>query len=307
MCFIPAPVRGVISFLGYAANTLFWCPILFVVAFFKWIVPFPWWRSFCSRILTWIAESWIAVNDINSRLVNLIHWEVDGADNLRRDGCYMVMSNHQSWTDILVLQSIFNRRIPFMRFFIKKELIWVPVMGLAWWALDFPFMKRYSEAFLNKYPHLKGKDLETTQRACEKFKTLPVSIMNFVEGTRVTPEKHKMQSSPYSNLLRPKAGGASFVLQAMGDRLHQILDVTIVYPHGYKSFWHFLSGRIKTIKVRVQTLPVDSFLIGDYTSDSEYRKRFQTWLNEIWANKDLQIGHMLQADGRQKKGLFQEV
>lgn len=287
--FLPAPLRGAISMFGYVLNTLFWVSILFIVALFKFIIPLSAWRDFCSQILTWIAENWISLNNLNSFLVNRIHWDVTGIEGLNRESSYLVMSNHQSWTDILVLQKIFNRRIPFMKFFLKKELIWVPALGLAWWALDFPFMKRYSEAFLKKHPHLKGRDIETTRRACEKFKTTPVTIMNFVEGTRFTPKKHRRQSSPYGHLLRPKAGGTAYVLQAMGDRLHQILDVTIVYPDGSRSFWHFLTGRMKRVMVRVQTRPIDTRIIGDYFNDAEFRERFQSWLNELWAGKDLQI------------------
>jgi len=291
--FLPAPLRGVMSFALYMLNTFFWASLLLVVALLKFLVPLAPWRTACTRVLTVIAECWISCNNANSRLVNNIHWDVDGTENLKRDGWYLVMSNHQSWADILVLQKIFNRRIPFMKFFLKKELIWVPVLGLAWWALDFPFMKRYSEAFLKKHPHLKGRDLETTRRACEKFKTMPVTIMNFVEGTRFTPEKHRRQSSPYGHLLRPKAGGTAYVLQAMGERLHHILDVTIVYPDGSRSFWHFLTGRMKRIMVRVQIRPVDTRIIGDYFNDAEYRERFQAWLNELWAGKDLQIEPLL--------------
>ncbi|MDD5475001.1 MAG: acyltransferase [Syntrophales bacterium] len=292
MSFLPAPLRGVISLCAYFLNTLFWGAMLFAVALFKFIIPIASWRNFCSRILTRIAEYWIAFNNLNTFLINRIEWDVTGTEGLNRHGWYLVMSNHQSWVDILVLQKIFNRKIPFMKFFIKKELIWVPVLGLAWWALDFPFMKRYSKSFLKKNPHLEGKDLETTRRFCEKFKTMPVSIMNFVEGTRFSLEKHKKQESPYKHLLRPKAGGTAFVLQAMGNRLHQILDVTIVYPDGSRRFWHFVTGRIKKIMVRVRARPIDASLLGDYFNDPEYRERFQAWLNDLWTSKDLQITPM---------------
>ena len=111
--------------------------------------------------------------------------------------------------------------VPFLKFFLKKELIWVPILGIAWWALDFPFMKRYSAAVLKKRPHLRGKDIEITRQACKKFKSLPVSIMNFVEGTRFTREKHDKQKSPFTHLLKPKAGGIGFVLSTMGEQLQQ--------------------------------------------------------------------------------------
>jgi 1-acyl-sn-glycerol-3-phosphate acyltransferase len=291
---LPGPVRGLLSLLLYAANTVFWTLPLFAVAFLKFIIPIRGWRRLCTKILNAIAENWITINNLNHRLTKKIQWDVSGIDGLDRNEWYMVLSNHQSWVDILVLQKIFNRKIPFLKFFIKKELIWVPLLGLAWWALDFPFMKRYSPQFLKKRPWLKGKDLETTRKACEKFKNMPVSIMNFVEGTRFTFEKHKKQQSPHKNLLRPKAGGTAFVFQAMGEQLHRILDVTIVYPNGVKTFWHFLCGRVNEISVRVRSLPIDKDLFGDYFNDAEFRERFQEWLNRLWVEKDRQIEPLTQ-------------
>ena len=291
--FLPGYLRGALSVMIYAVNTVFWTTLIFIVAFLKLIMPF--WKKHYNRLLNWIADKWIFVNTVNQKLMNNIQWDVKGLENLRPDGWYLVVSNHQSWTDILVLQRIFHRKIPFLKFFLKKELIWVPFLGLAWWALDFPFMKRYSKAFLDKYPHLKGKDIEITKKACEKFKTIPVSVMNFVEGTRFTAEKHRRQKSPYANLLNPKAGGVAFVLAAMGEQLHKIVNVTIVYPDGTKSFWDFLCGKIGEIKVMVETMPVKKEIIGDYVNNAEFRENFQKWINSVWEQKDMQIDAILKS------------
>jgi 1-acyl-sn-glycerol-3-phosphate acyltransferase len=288
-------VRGVISLLIYVVNTIFWVVQIFFIAFLKLVIPLRGWRKFCNILLTGIANNWIAVNNFNQRCTSRVRWDVKGLEGLKRKEWYMVLSNHQSWVDILVLQRVFYRKIPFLKFFIKKELIWVPLLGLAWWALDFPFMKRYSKAFLEKHPHLRGKDLETTRRACEKFKSIPVSVMNFVEGTRFSRIKHRKQGSPHTNLLRPKAGGMAFVFQAMGEQLHSIVDVTIAYPEGAKSFWEFLCGRVGEIKVRVKSYPLSRELLGDYFNDSEYRERFQQWLNDLWEEKDSRIQRMLRS------------
>ena len=268
-------------------NTIFWSVPLFVVASFKLLVPVHAWRKLCSKILNGIANNWIAFNNWSMQLTRRINWEIQGTEGLRGNEWYLVLANHQSWTDILVLQKVFHRKIPFLKFFLKKEMIWVPILGLAWWALDLPFMKRYSKAFLEKHPDLVGKDIEITRRACEKFKTIPVSVMNFVEGTRFTTEKHKKQGSPFAHLLRPKAGGIAFVLSVMGEQLHRILDVTIIYPKESRSFWAFLCGRISEIKVKVKSLPVDRDLMGAYSKDAEFRERFQNWLNTLWAEKDM--------------------
>ena len=290
---LPAPVRGVFSLLGYCLNSLFWVPILMATALMRAMIPIGAWQRWCGRVANAIAENWIDVNNFNQKLTAKTRLEVRGIDQLKRAEWYLILANHQSWVDILVLQRIFNRRIPLLKFFIKKELFWFPVMGQAWWALDFPFIKRYTKSLLKKKPHLKGKDLEITRKACQKFKSMPVSVMNFVEGTRFTRAKHLRQRSPYANLLKTKAGGIAYVLGAMGDQIHHVLDVTIVYPNGVKSFWSFLCGKIDEIKVRVNTVPVDPDLLGDYVNDRVFRRKFQNWLNRLWEEKDQCIEGML--------------
>ena len=286
-------LRGLASLTGYFCNTIFWCTPLFALTILKFLIPVPGFRVWCNKTLNTLATGWVGINSINQRLFSKTSLVVQGLQELSLNKKYLVLANHQSWVDILVLQRIFHRKIPFLKFFLKKELIWFPVLGQAWWALDFPFMKRYSKQFLKKKPHLKGKDLEITRKACEKFKTSPISIMNFVEGTRFTVEKHKRQQSPYRNLLKSKAGGVGYVLTSMGDQLNAILDVTIVYPEGIKNFWSFLCGDIREVKVRVRSMPVTADLLGDYTTHRSFRARFHTWLNDLWKEKDQSIQDML--------------
>ena len=291
--FLPGPVKGALSFLFYLINTMVMCTFIFMVALVKFAVPHPSCRVACDRLLIVISTAWISINLFNSRLFNRIVWDIRGVDALEMEGWYLVLSNHQSWMDILVLQTVFHGRIPFLKFFLKKELIWVPFLGLAWWALDFPFMRRYSRTFLEKHPHLKGKDLESTRKACEKFKALPISIMNFVEGTRFTRAKHGAQKSPHRYLLKPRAGGVAFVLGAMGENIHRIVDVTIVYPQGADSFWGFISGRVKHIIVDVNSMPVSEQMVGDFFNDALFRERFCQWLNGLWQQKDDTIHRLL--------------
>jgi 1-acyl-sn-glycerol-3-phosphate acyltransferase len=287
---IRGPICGALTLGLIALNTLFWCSLLFFMAFLKFIIPQNSWRAFCSRILNGLAAGWVGVNNAIQNLTMNTRWVIHGMDSYNRGGWHLVISNHQSWSDIFVLQRIFFRKIPFLKFFIKKELIWFPIMGQAWWALDFPFMKRYSKALLEKKPHLKGKDIEITLKACEKFKEIPVSIMNFVEGTRFTPQKRDALQSPYINLLHPKAGGISYVLMAMGRQLDKILDVSIIYPDGPASFWSFLCGKIKTVVVKINAISVPEYLVGDYSQDEALRDKIQTWLNALWAEKDKILG-----------------
>lgn len=290
--FLPRPIIGVLSLLLYIINTLFWFIPIIILALIK-LPPIRRWQSWVTYLLDGCAVAWISINNLTTRLFTRIRWNVSGIEKLPLKDWYLILANHQSWADILVLQNVFNRKIPFIKFFLKKELLYVPFLGLAWWALDFPFMKRYSSAFLKKYPHLKGKDIETTRQACRKFRFKPVSIMNFVEGTRFEPQKHTQQQSPFQHLLKPKAGGIAFVLGAMGQQLHKILDVTIHYPKGIPSFWDYISGKVRDITVSVRVLPVQPELIGDY-DDPAYRERFQHWVNQLWHQKDQELAALHQ-------------
>lgn len=276
---------GLLSIVGYTLNTLFWFVPIMLLSVLK-LIPISAWQHLLNSLLDGCASAWIRVNTLNQNLTSRIHWDVKGLENLKRKEWYLVIANHQSWVDILVLQRVFSGRIPFLKFFLKKELIWVPFLGLAWWALDFPFMRRYKRSFLEKHPHLKGKDLETTRRACEKFSHIPVSIMNFVEGTRFTSAKQRLQESPFQHLLLPRAGGIAFVLSAMGNKLHKLLDVTIHYPQGIPSFWDFASGKVKDIQVRVHVMPLENLMPEDYFENAEHRQLFQGWLNQHWQRKD---------------------
>ncbi|WP_334031784.1 acyltransferase [Alteromonas sp. P256] len=283
-------IVGTISVIFYFVNTVIWATPIIVLSVFK-LIPVAQWRRFISYLLDTCATAWIGVNNINQRISSGTTFHVKGLEQLTRNDWYLVTANHQSWVDILVLQRVFNRKIPFLKFFLKKELIYVPILGLAWWALDFPFMRRYSKSFLAKHPHLKGKDMETTRKACEKFRSKPVSIMNFVEGTRFTLSKHDRQASPFAHLLKPKAGGIAFVLSAMGEQLHKLIDVTIDYPGGVPTFWDFVSGKVRDIRVNISVMPIkeimDSGIFQDtYFDDPDVRVRFQAWLNERWQAKD---------------------
>lgn len=246
-----------------------------------------------SYLLDQMATNWVAVNTLIQKLFTRTRFTVTGLQQLTMRDWYLVLSNHQSWVDILVLQRILHGKIPFLKFFLKKELIYVPLLGVAWWALDFPFMKRYSRAFLEKHPELKGKDIATTRKACAKFKHKPVSVMNFLEGTRFTPAKQAEQGADFKRLLKPKAGGIAFVLDAMGQHLTKIVNVTIHYPEGIPTFGDFACGRVGLVNVSVDTLVIDPSLIGDYSQDPKFKAYFQQWVNQLWLDKDATLTAMV--------------
>ncbi|MAL97786.1 MAG: acyltransferase [Alteromonadaceae bacterium] len=294
--FIPAPLRGVIAAVLLAVNTVFWCALLYIPALLKLIIPWKPWRVFCTQIMIVISECWVACNNIWIGLTPDRQWIIKGAADLERRSWYLVISNHQSWVDIFAMQKVFNRRAPFLKFFLKQQLLWVPVIGLAWWGLDFPFMKRHSAAYLARHPEARGQDRETTRKACEKFRFSPVSVMNFVEGTRFTPAKHTAQKSPYRHLLRPKAGGTAFVLDAMGEMIDTLVNITIVYPDGPPTLWQFLCGRVQHLHMELDTRPIPESVLGPVgEQESAHRNEVKAWLNGLWEEKDARIEEIFRA------------
>ena len=281
------------------ANVILCFIPIFFFGMVKLIMPSAAARDVLSAWLVWFGEHWISLNRMILGATQPTKMTASGGEGLKRDGSYLMISNHQSWVDILVLQLVFNRRVPFLKFFIKDVLKWVPFLGLAWWAMDMPFMKRYSRDYLARHPEKRGQDLEATRRACEKFQRIPTTVINFVEGTRVSPEKQRARKSDFVHLMPPRAGGAAFVLDAMGTSLHSMIDVTIVYPDGNYTFWDLCCRRLRRILVDVKTFEIEPWALGgDYQNDDAFRARFQAWMSTLWREKDERITELLAAESR---------
>ncbi|MBC2715493.1 MAG: acyltransferase [Desulfobacteraceae bacterium] len=297
MNFLPAPLLGLVSALLFVTNTVLFFSAMLPFILLKIFIPNSWIRHHLTRVAMFFGTTWIDVNSFIQKLTRHAKWDIQGLEGFNLDSSYLVVCNHRSWTDIFVLQHIFNHRIPFLKFFLKKELIWVPILGVAWWALDFPFMKRYTRQFIEKHPELKGKDVETTRKYCAKFKRSPVTVLNFLEGTRFNYQKHEKQNSPFRHLLMPKAGGVGIVLSSMGEYLSKIVDVSIVYPENEPPmpFWNFLKGNIPTIVVRLRTLNIpEEFLGKNYEEDDVFKDQFQKWINGLWKEKDQTIASVFE-------------
>lgn len=293
-------LKGVLVFSCMSLNTAVWIIPILLLAIVKLLLPLATPRRVLTRRLMYFAENWVACNALILRIVSDTRWDVRGLETLRRDDWYLLVVNHQSWVDIVALQTTFNRRIPLLKFFIKKQLVWFPLLGIGFWALDMPFMHRHSKSYLTRHPEKKGSDLEATRRACRKFRYTPTSVINFIEGTRFSAEKKAKRGSPYRNLLTPRAGGMALALSSMGDMFSAILDVTIVYPDGPPKFWDMICGELTQVVIDIRHRDIEEWMVsGDYANDREYRRRFHKWLSDVWAEKDLRIDEM----GRQEREL----
>lgn len=288
---LKGPLWAVISIITLILSTsLFFIPVL-VIGLVK-LFPNERWQIFCTGLIDDIVTFWCDMNNIWIDRTQKVKWMIQGIDdlNLNHEDWYLVIANHQSWLDIVLLQRLFNRKIPMLKFFIKDQLKWVPLLGFSWWAMGMPFMKRYTKEYLLKHPQKKGEDLQATRKALELFKTTPSTIMNFIEGTRFTPEKKRIRHSPYQHLLQPRAGGVSFVISAMSEKIHNFLDVTIVYHDEKHSLWDFLCHRVHAISVDVRYSPVpEKFITSSLADDNQLQIEFRQWLNDLWTQKDALI------------------
>ena len=299
--FFPAWLVGVMTFLVMLAVLLFWGGLIFLpIMLLKLVLPFPLAQKTLSKLLVAIASQWVASNQLVFRVMHTPHWNLDYRAQLDPRKSYLLISNHQSWADILILFDLFHGRAPFLRFFLKRELIWIPLVGVICWALDMPFMKRHSREAIAANPALRDEDLATTRQFCEKYRRRSITVVNFLEGTRFSESKRASSGSPYRHLLRPKSAGMSFTLNAMGEQFGGVIDVTLAYQHATKpTLWSWMCGEQSAMDIHVDTLPIPQDLIrGDYEADDEFRARFQNWVNGIWLRKDARLERMLNSAGQ---------
>ena len=280
---------GSVSLLFVLLASILFPTLVIIGGIIEWIIPLRWWRYHLHRITLKIPVLWAGALNLPVLLMSRRKWDIQGDAPLHSSHWYLLVSNHQTWADIPVLQYVFSRKIPIIKFFMKKELLSLPLIGLACWILGYPFMTRHTRADIRKNPALKGKDLETTKKACQRFKEHPTTIMNFIEGTRFTPEKREKQNSPFNHLLKPRAGGLAIVMNELHGTLSGVLDVTLKYSEEEMTFWKLLSGDFEKITVRYRLLPIPDDLAGEYYENREFRKHFQKWLNALWEHKDQQL------------------
>ena len=292
---LPAPVRGTLAVSLLVTNTLACCLPLFVLALLR-LLPLAAWRARLDPLLDAVARTWVSGNSAWMRWTVPTTWQVNRLEGVSPKDTVLVVANHQSWVDIFVLQHLLNGRVPLLKFFLKRELLYVPVMGLAWWALGFPFMRRHSEEELRRNPAKREQDLREAERACARFAQVPAAVMNFVEGTRFTPAKHRAGKGRFTHLLQPKAGGLAVAVAVLGPRCRALVDATIVYADGAPSFWQFVCGRVPRIRVQLQALPLPPEMRqAGGRLDPALRRQVQRWLLELWQAKDERIA-ALQAE-----------
>ena len=278
--------KGTVCFLILLTNTLLLATLMIPLGVIKFLIPIKSLRISFTKMIINIGEIWISVNSVWVLKILNPNIQIQGFESLNKNEWYLTTSNHQSWADIFMVQMLTNRKIPMLKFFMKHVLIYVPVIGICWWALDMPFLKRYTKEQIKKNPALKGRDFKEMRKSLNHYSLHPVSVFSYAEGTRFTQKKHEAQDSPYTNLLKPKEGGMALALSVIPS-IKFLIDITIIDESPKRSFWDYLCGRLKNIKIFVKKIEIPKeFLNERLAEDDGLRSKFKVWLNDIWKNKD---------------------
>ena len=284
---------GLITFILITFVLIIGFGTLTIINIPRIIIPFKSFKIFLSKVsniigditVYWVKMAMILMHGDNIKLIG------DEKD-FKMDKWYMAMSNHQSWADIFVLLVSANYKIPLLKFFMKKELWWIPFIFLANKTLNMPFVNRHSKEQIKKNPSLRTKDYENTIKSCKRFLRSPSTIFSYAEGTRFTKDKHEKQHSPYKNLLIPKVGGMATALSAMS-KVNTLIDYSLIYKSNKRSAWDFLTGEMSHVRVVVKKYDIPERLKNkNYSTDKQYREDFKIWIETIWTEKDNEIENL---------------
>ena len=289
---IKSNLVGLITFLLILVELIIGFGTLAIINIPRAVIPLKSFKLFLAKISNKIGDLTVYGLKLIMLLMHGNNIQVINNEKYDMNKWYMAMSNHQSWADIFVLLTVANKKIPLLKFFMKKELWWIPFVFLANKTLNMPFVNRHSKKAIEKNPSLRTKDYENTLKSCKRFLRAPSTIFSYAEGTRFTSEKHKAQNSKYKNLLQPKIGGMATALSAMPE-IDTLINFSVVYKSKKRSAWSFLNGEMKDVKVFIKSYKIPENLKNrNYGSDHLYRDEFKEWIEEIWDEKDKKIDEL---------------
>ncbi len=289
LSFLPAPLLLIINLLLISINTLIFSLPIFIIAILRPLLPFAAAQRVCESGNNLIYHIWTDINCLIMHLTNRLELHIEGLEQVNIARSCIIVSNHISWTDIVMIGRIFGHRIPITKFFMKHSLIYIPVIGLVCFGLGMPFLRRYSRQQLLKNPKLKGKDIASTKKACRRLVHAPSSLVNFAEGTRFTPAKRDAVKSPYRHLMPPKATSLAIALGQIGTQVECLINLTLAYPENpHKPFIALLKGRMTKVYAHIEVIDKEALAphCGDYLNDKQFKHDFTLWLRDLWQQKD---------------------
>ena len=286
---LTSSVIGLITFLLILIELIIGFGTLAIINIPRGIIPLKIFKIYLAKVSNIIGALTVYGLKLIMLLMHGNNISVINNQEFDKNEWYMAMSNHQSWADIFILLVAANYKLPLLKFFMKRELWWIPFVFLANKTLNMPFVNRHSKKEIEQNPSLRNQDYKNTLKSCKRFLRTPSTIFSYAEGTRFTDEKHDQQGSPYNNLLSPKIGGMATALSAMPN-INTLVDYTVVYKSKKRDAWSFAKGDMKHVKVLVTKYKIpDNLKNRNYANDKDYRGEFKNWIESIWAEKDKKI------------------
>ncbi|MCK6544793.1 lysophospholipid acyltransferase family protein [Myxococcota bacterium] len=254
-------VVGAISFLYlvFVLNTIQTLSIL--------LKPFS--RRAFRAVNRWCARSIWGFWVLQAELLNGIEVRFTGERVPARENG-LILANHQSMADVLSLLCFAWRcqRIGDMKWFVKDVLKYFPGVGWGMLFLDCVFVKRDW-----------ARDRDGIHRLFDKYKReqIPLFLISFLEGTRLTPKKlaasqqHAREKGlpvPEHTLI-PRTRGFVATMLGLRDHLDAVYDVTIGYPGRVPGLVDCFGARVSRIELHVRrfaidTLPTDEEALADW-------------------------------------------
>ena len=253
------------SALWVATNLFIGFLLLLPVAIISWLLPLPLVSRSCSFLVKRIYRAAVQLDSFWMQRVVGIELVVNGPATI--DQSPVVICNHQSWFDIPLVQEVISGNGPIVRFLIKREIAWVPIIGWICLAMNFPRLRRSQNS------QTRQSDFSIIQQASKNHADDSGALLIFPEGTRFTEAKKAQQQAPYQRLLKPKAGGLK-VIKNHFDKNASLIDITINYHQAGVKIWNCLHGNPRKI-----TITLDHYRLAEIDD-------IESWLNHRWQEKD---------------------
>lgn len=286
---LKSSITFLISFSIFLVNSLIFLSAISFIGIWIYLFKNTRLSSPLKQLAALFSNYWGHINHLIMFHICGVQFSINGNHDFSKDKWYLLISNHRSAADIPILYSIFCQKLPPFKFFLKKELLYLPLIGTACWALQMPFINRKkSHAFSFNF---------------DLFKYAPCTIINFVEGSRANKEKIKANSSPYKHLLKPKFRGVLSTLESVKEIKH-IIDVTLVYQ-GMDTLkkpnilFKLFCGQLRFIEINIKKIDIPDLI---YNCDSnEKNQLFKSWLNNLWTKKDKWIDSKINSFQKEQK------
>jgi 1-acyl-sn-glycerol-3-phosphate acyltransferase len=240
-------------------------------------------RSAFRKVNRWTADTWWGLCVTAGEAIHDVELVITGENVPMRENAILVV-NHQNMADITFLMSFARSkdRLGDLKWFVKKPIKYVPGIGWGMVFLDCLFVERRWTADRASIEATFARILEDR---------VPMWLISFVEGTRVTSEKIEESKSyaeakgfePLRHVLVPRTKGFVASVQGLRGHVEAIYDVTIGYEQGVPTLWQYIKGYAPRAHLHVRRYPLDDLPDGE--------DDLSAWLLDRFREKDALLEH----------------